>query len=306
MENIKISELCGICAGCKTAITKTEKLLKENKNVTLFKKIVHNKNVNSHLQELGATTHETLNEIIEWKNNNHSNAIVILRAHGEPPETYEILNDNNINFVDCTCVNVKKIHENVADFSERGYKVILVGKYGKKSGEIHPEVFGTLGWCKGGAILIEDEEDLNKLEVDDSSKYYLICQTTFNIDKMEKISKKAQDICNTLSKELVINKSICHAQKLINQKSAELAKDMDLMIVIGGKNSSNTAELAKSLSSICKTIYFEDINSWKEEFKIANITLSPNIKIGLTAGASTMKEELEELKVMLEDAISKL
>ncbi len=304
MGNINIAKICGLCAGCNAAISETEKLLQSNKNVTLFKKIVHNKNVNKYLQELGASTHENIEEIIEWKNNIGENSVVVIRAHGEPPKTYEILDKHKLDFADCTCINVKRIHQCVEKFSGNGYRIILIGKYGKQSGTMHPEISGTLGWCKGGAILVEDEDDLMQIKFDQSTKFYLICQTTFSIDLAENLIEKAKEICNNLGKELITNKSICFSQKLINQSSVELAKSCDLMIVIGGKNSSNTNELFKNISKFCKTIFFEDIEDWKDEFAKNQIVLSKDLKIGITAGASTMQSELQKLKTMLEQEIS--
>ncbi len=305
-ENIKIAKVCGLCAGCTNAISVTEKLLQSKKSVTLFKYLVHNKNVNNRLMSLGATICESKDEILNWKNSANQDAVVIVRAHGEPPETFEWFKQNSISFEDCTCINVKRIHECVQKFSNDGYQIILIGKYGKFSGEIHPEVFGTLGWCNGDAILVEDKEDLIKIENSKNQKFYLVCQTTFNTQKANELIEEIKNICENSGKEIIINKSICLSQKIINQSSADLANQSDLMIVVGGKNSSNTRELANALSNICKCVFLEDINLWKQELENEKITLSPEIKIGITAGASTMREELNELKSMIKNAIDKI
>lgn len=301
--DIKVSEVCGICAGCMVAINKTQELLQSKENVTLFKPIVHNKNVNEMLFKAGANSCETLNELLDFNNQKHGNAIVILRAHGEPPSTYNFLKQHSINFVDCTCNNVKKIHEEVAKFSNENYTIILLGKYGKYDGKMHPEILGTIGWCNDKIILVEDVEDINKIRSDNSQKYYLVCQTTFNLNKADLFIEKIQEICKSSGKEIVINKSICMAQKMINIKSFELAKTRDVMIVVGSKTSSNSTELANALSNVCKTIFIEDIYTWKSEFEKQNIQLSSKLKIGLTAGASTLKSELETLKNLITDEI---
>ena len=105
---------------------------------------------------------------------------------------------------------------------------------------------------------------------------------------------------------LVVNKSICDAQKFINLSSAELAKQVDAMIVVGGKNSSNSLELYKNMSSICPSVFIEDINEYKSALADSGITLSKNIKIGITAGASTNRAELEELKELINKDLGEL
>ncbi len=289
--NIEISETCGLCAGCTIAINTALNTAKGNKNVVLFKEIVHNKNVNKMLENEGIKTIQNIEEI-------PSNSTVILRAHGEPKSTYEYLKKNNIKYKDCTCFNVTKIHEKVEEYSKKGYSIIIVGKHGSFE-KIHPEVLGTIGWCESAPILVEKLEDLKNFNPQKQKKFYLICQTTFNIQKADEIIEKISKICEDYGCELIVNKSICSAQKQINEKSVELAKKVDFMIVVGGKNSSNTQELYNNLQKYTKVVFIEDVNEVFEALKLNNLPLSKNIKIGLTAGASTQKEELLMLKQML-------
>lgn len=292
MENVKISSVCGLCAGCKNAVD-TAINLSKTKNVTLFKEIVHNKNVNLMLKNLGISTIETLDDATP-------NSHIILRAHGEPPETYTKLKKNGFEFSDCTCKNVTKIHEHVANFSEQGYQIIIIGKYGKLNNKLHPEVLGTIGWCKREPILIEDEDDIAKVLSCKESQFYLVCQTTFNETKADELIKKISDVCNTYNKELIINKSICAAQKAINIASVNLAKTVDIMIVVGGKNSSNSLELFNNVKNYTKAVFIEDISSWQDELNAQNIKFDKSTKFGITAGASTLKEELTKLKNLIE------
>ena len=291
MENIKIAEVCGLCAGCKRAIITANEELKNGKSVTIFKEIVHNKNVNNSLICAGAKFEDNIQNL-------KSNDTVIIRAHGEPPETYEYFKTHNITFKDCTCFNVEKIHNLVEEYSNNGFKIIILGK---SKTTIHPEVLGTMGWAFGNYILVEDADDLNKLTNIKNEKLYLVCQTTFNIKKAEKLIEQIQTITNSNGCEIVINKSICNAQKQINLSSAELAKNSDTMIVVGGKNSSNSIELFNNVNSICPSIFIEDIDDWKSAFDSSNISISKNTKIGITAGASTNKDELFALKQKIED-----
>lgn len=286
MENIKISKVCGLCAGCKRAINVAKEELENGSAVTIFKEIVHNKNVNENLKNLGAIFQDNIENLT-------NDSTVIIRAHGEPPETFDYLKNNNIKFKDCTCPNVSKIHEEVSKFSKDGFTIIILGKFHKA---VHPEVFGTVGWANGNAILIETDEDLVKLESLKNEKIYLVCQTTFNEKIADDLILKITKISNKNNCELVVNKSICNAQKQINLSSLSLAKESDLMIVVGGKNSSNSLELYNNLKTVCPSIFIEDINNYKSALGDANIEISKSTKIGITAGASTIKEELELLK----------
>ena len=290
---IFLSENCGLCAGCTFAINTALKTAKENKNVVLLKEIVHNKNVNQMLQNKGI-------KIVDNLHNLEPNSTVVLRAHGEPKTTYEFLSKKNINYVDCTCFNVKKIHEKVDDFSSKGYKIIIIGKHGDGK-NIHPEVLGIMGWCKEVPILIENEQDLQNFHPEKNEKFYLVCQTTFNIEKAELLIKKIQKLCKQINCELMVNKSLCLAQKLINEKSVELTQKVDLMIVVGSKNSSNTKELFENLKTHTKTIFLENVLEVFEELKNNKIDITPNLKIGLTAGASTPKDDIIALYNLLKN-----
>lgn len=298
-DNVKISSVCGLCAGCTLAINSTKNALKTNKNVTLFKEIVHNKNVNNMLKTQGVNFCDELENLPK----DHT---IILRAHGEPKSTIEYLTNEKYDFVDCTCVNVKKIHEQVLAHSRAGEKIVIIGKYGKKSGVVHPEILGTIGWCAGAPVLIEDEEDVSKLDVFSNTKFYLVCQTTFNIEKTDKLIDLIVQTLTQNNNQIVINKSICLAQRQINISSQQLAKECDLMIVVGGRNSSNTTELFNGLKTITTTLFLEDINTLDQTLAENNISLHKGIKIGLTAGASTMREELETLRTKIINKLQEL
>ena len=291
MENIKISQVCGLCAGCTRAIDTAVKEVESGKKVTIFKEIVHNKNVNSYLESIGAKCEESIENLT-------SDSVVIIRAHGEPPETFEYLKNKGIDFRDCTCLNVSKIHELVKEYSEKGYAVIILGKHKKA---LHPEVFGTIGWAKTDVVLIESSEDVEKLKELKNDKFYLVCQTTFNMKKADELISEIQDVLKANNSELIVNKSLCLAQKTINEFSAKLATESDVMIVVGGSNSSNSIELFKNVNSICPSIFIEDIYSYKDALKDAGLEITSQTRVGITAGASTRKEELVELKKLIEN-----
>lgn len=294
MDNVIISKVCGLCAGCNNAITTAKQNFNDGKDVVLFKEIVHNPHVNKMFEDMGIAVVDDLAQI---KPTNH----VIVRAHGEPPETYEFLKQNNIEFSDCTCINVAKIHDMVKNHSDDGFEIIILGKYGKADGKMHPETKGTIGWCKTEPILIEDFEDIEKVKNSAAEKFYLVCQTTFSESKADLIIKEISDVCKSVEKELVSNKSICSAQKTINKYSVEIAAEVDLMIVVGGKNSSNSRELFNNIKQFKPSIFIEEVTDWFKELETINFEFSASTKVGLTAGASTPKEELFELKQLIEN-----
>lgn len=295
MANIEIAEVCGLCAGCKRAIDTTVQEINNGKNVTIFKEIVHNKNVNSYLESIGAKCEDDIEKL-------SAEDVIIIRAHGEPPETYDYFKSKGFEFKDCTCPRVMSIHEQVKEYSEKGYKIIIIGKHKKA---LHPEVFGTLGWAKNDAILIEMAEDVNVLKVFKNERFYLVCQTTFNMKKTDEIIFEIERALKENSCELVVNKSLCSAQKTINEFSAKLAETRDIMIVVGGANSSNSLELYKNINMITPSIFIEDIKTYKEALNKKGLTISKDTKLGITAGASTRKEELFELKKLIENDLLK-
>ena len=299
MENIQISKVCGLCAGCKNAIDTATKSKSLGESTCLFKEIVHNKNVNQKLLESGIKMKENLSELSK-------DDFVIIRAHGEQPKTFEFLDKNKIEYADCTCVNVKKIHSEIQKYSDLGYVIFLIGKYGKSTGVMHPEILGSSGYSKLPPILIEDAEDLSKANSIFGQKCFITFQTTFNEQKAMGLLNSLKNILEKNHCEIEVFNSICGAQKSINKFSAELAKTCDLMIVVGGKNSSNTKELFENVKKITNSIFLENIYDYKSELENNGIKLSKNIQIGLTAGASTDRLELETLKTLLENDIKNL
>ncbi len=289
---ILIADSCGLCGGCKAAINTTIERLNKGEKVTIFKEIVHNKNVNNFLLAYGAKTASNIEELPQ-------DNTIIIRAHGEPPATYKYFKAKGIQYCDCTCPNVIAIHNAVEKYSSAGYEIVLLGKHKEK---LHPEVEGTIGYAKTKVSLVQDKSDLEILKQSKLSKVYIVCQTTFNMELADKLIKEIEAIASAKGAEIVVNKSICSAQKQINISSVKMSRNVDFVIVVGGKNSSNSKELFENIKNICPAIFIEDIYEWKRELDKAGIKLSQNSKIGLTAGASTMKEELLALQKLIAKA----
>lgn len=271
----------GTCAGANKAIEAAYKLKKENKdkNIYIYKEILHNPYIINELLKDDIKCIDDLSILNE-------NDILIIRAHGEPKETYDYLNSHNIEYYDATCTNVLKVHNLATQKQKDGYKIIIIGK------KTHPEVIGTNGWINNEGIIIEDKDDYKELNNND--KYFIVCQTTVSHKKLQELLNYMNE--NNISYE--IENTICNAQKLIQTSSVALAEQMDIMFVIGGKESSNTKELFNLCNEVTKTYYFSDIKDFFNFIKKEKYTL--NTKIGFTGGASTPNEQIKEYANLLE------
>ena len=276
-------KIYGTCIGANRAIKIAYKLKDEfkDKHVVIFKEILHNEYVINELKNDGIDIIDDLKDI-------KKNDILIIRAHGEPKETYDYLNRKNITYYDATCRNVEKVHKLVTEKYKENYKIIIVGK------KNHPEVIGTNGWCNNEAIIVEDEKDYN-FNKDD--KYYVVSQTTTSIDNVTNLEKYLKK--NNYN--YILDNTICNYQKVIQNSSKELAKDMDIMIIVGGKNSSNTKELYNKCSKVCKSFFISNINEINDFVKENKI--NKKTKIGITGGASTSKNQIFEIAHLIESLI---
>lgn len=274
-------KIYGTCTGANKAIEVAYKLKKENtnKNIYIYKEILHNPYIIKELEKDDIKCIDDLSLLTK-------NDILIIRAHGEPKETYDYLEKNNIEYYDATCTNVLKVHNIAIDKQKNGYKIIIVGK------KTHPEVIGTNGWINNEGIIIEKKDDYKELNKND--KYFIVCQTTVS----HKILQELLNYMNENNISYEIENTICNAQKLIQTSSIALAEQMDIMFVIGGKESSNTKELFNLCNEVTKTYYFSDIKEFFNFIKKEKYTL--NTKIGFTGGASTPKDQIKEYANLLE------
>ncbi len=282
---LKIADVCGTCKGSTNALNLVyeiyeKEMSKENpKNICIYKEILHNEKVREELNDLGIITIDNLEEA-------DSDDIVILRAHGEVFKTYDYLNSHHIEYYDATCPKVKKIHEEVLKKYNEGYEIIIVGK------KDHPEVIGTNGWCHNEAIIIESNSDLGKIT--SNKKKYLTCQTTASPNVFQDIAKRLQD----LYPDIEVNDATCNAVRRIKESSLNLAKDVDIMFVIGGTNSSNTQEIYEAVSSCVPSYKFSDINEFMT-FILDSKEINLQTNIGFTGGASTPIKEIYNYKYLL-------
>ncbi|WP_234973700.1 bifunctional 4-hydroxy-3-methylbut-2-enyl diphosphate reductase/30S ribosomal protein S1 [Sporanaerobacter acetigenes] len=273
-----LAKNAGFCFGVKRAVDKaTETLMNSNESIYSLGPLVHNKQVVEKFNRQGLKVIENPDEIKLGR--------VIIRAHGVPYGTYEKLSKNNIDIIDCTCPYVKRIHDKVKEYLQKGYKIVIIGD------KNHPEVIGVNGWCNNEGIVINDEKEAETLPHLD--KICIVSQTTNRQEKFkalsEIISKKADDV--------KIYNTICNATYLRQESCKELAKTVEAMIVIGGYHSSNTNKLVEISKKYCNDVFhIETLN----DLPIDNM---PKFQtIGITAGASTpdwiIKEVIDKMENM--------
>lgn len=274
---IIVSEYNGFCGGVKAAVLKADKILAEENKLYSYGEIIHNKDVVEKLQNKGMVI------VDELPDNN--DAKLLIRSHGVGKHIYEKLNEKNMEVVDATCVKVKKIHKIVEEFKNNDYNIIVVGD------ENHPEVQGIVGWCKE-ADVIKNSEELTKI-INPAKKYCLVCQTTFNSNIFEEISKTIE--INNYS-NIVVHDTICDATKKRQEACVKLASKCMVMLIVGGKNSSNTKKLYELSKKICPNTFL--IENYKE---IPYNYIDKNTIVGVSAGASAPDWIIEEVISMLEN-----
>ena len=274
---IKVGKYAGFCGGVTNSVTKTEKYLNEYNNLYCLGELVHNKQVIESLEEKGLKTIETLSEV-------EDNSTVIIRAHGVANSIYEEAKSRNINLLDLTCPKVLKIHDKVSEYKDNGYFIILVGS------KVHPEVIGTISFCGDKSIVIEGLDDLdevnNIIKTNNYKEVVIFAQTTIK----ESLFDEIVDNLKEKIPNLVVENTICNATHLRQQECLEMAKSSDCMIIIGGKNSSNTKKLYEVAISVCPNTYL--VETYKElDFN----ELKKYENIGIMAGASTPKTSIDEV-----------
>ena len=273
---VTVAKTAGFCFGVKRAVEKVyEQIGKSEKPIYTYGPIIHNEQVVGDLREKGVEVIDSLEELKTIRD-----AVVVIRSHGVGKNVYDILKENGVEIVDATCPYVKKIHRIVEKQTAEGRRVLIVGS------EDHPEVQGIKGWGDDRTVVIENTEDFRRLELPEDEKLCIVSQTTFNYkkfqDMVEKISKTRYDIT-------VLN-TICNATQERQVEAMRIASQVDVMLVIGGKHSSNTQNLYDICRKECKnTYYIQTLGDFNPE------CISSVRSVGITAGASTPNNIIEEV-----------
>ena len=272
--NVYIAEACGFCYGVRRAVDMASKA--ETGTKTLGP-IIHNPQVVSRLAAQGVVPVDSLDEIGDGET-------VLIRSHGVGPHIYQEAARRGIHVIDATCPHVKKAQQDAKKIVEEGKKLIIIGE------KAHPEVISISQWGANRAIIIDRECDAEQIPFADSLG--VVVQTTFSQEHFKRIA----EILRQKTNELDIHMTICSATQQRQQAAVALARKVDAMIVVGGRNSANTGRLAQVCREAgCPTYHIETA----AELKAA--TFSGMKNIGITAGASTPDWIIQEVVEIMEN-----
>lgn len=276
---IECGKLCGFCSGVNYTINKALEVLSNEDDIYCLGQIVHNERVIKSLEEKGMVTVNNIDDVPD-------NSKLIIRAHGEVKDVFFAAKKRNIEIIDLTCGKIKVILKKIEKEMDKSFIIII----GKKN---HPETIGTLSYAGDNSSVVEDEDDIlitnEKLKKSRLSRVYIVSQTTFSSRKFDELITKIKNVFD-YNIDIVVDKTICDVTEKRQKEVFELSSRVDKMIIIGGKNSSNTKELAKISKNNCDQSFLVQT---KEDLK--NIVFSSEDNVGIMAGASTPREIIDEV-----------
>ena len=271
-----LAESAGFCFGVKRAVDKVYEQIETGKKIYTYGPIIHNEFVVQDLEKKGVEvieSEEALEQLTE--------GTIVIRSHGVPKSICEKIEKQGLECVDATCPFVKRIHKIVEKESAAGRQIVIIGNAG------HPEVEGIQGWSVTPAIVIESEKEAQEFVPEAGKKLCIVSQTTFNYNKFQELV----EIINKKGYDIIVLNTICNATEERQTEAAKIARDVDAMIVIGGRNSSNTQKLFEICKNECNNTYYI------QTVKDLDITCFESIdSVGITAGASTPNKIIEEVQ----------
>jgi (E)-4-hydroxy-3-methyl-but-2-enyl pyrophosphate reductase len=272
---VLIAKHSGFCEGVERAYRIALEQTKVGKPVFMLGNLVHNTQVIEKFKRLGVKTVKDLSEIPQ-----DSRGVLLISAHGVPPDIYEGAKSLELEIVDTTCSWVKKAQRIAQDLSEKGRLAIIIGDKG------HVEVKSLVGWSGGKAKVIENSEDVQNLGLSSADKIGVLAQTTQSEEHFRQMVAELKDKV----KDVQEFDTICGATSKRQNAAVDLAKKVDLMLVIGDKMSANT----KRLTELCTKTETETHQIQTVE-ELNRKWLADNKKIGVTAGASTPDWVIQEV-----------
>ncbi|MBP3847788.1 4-hydroxy-3-methylbut-2-enyl diphosphate reductase [bacterium] len=279
-KKITLAKYAGFCYGVKRAVDTVKKIKLENpdKNVCVLGELIHNSNVIKELESFGIISLDKLPE--------NGEGICVIRSHGESPQTIDKINKAGFEVYDLTCPDVKKVQQKAVELVKDGYYLVIVGK------EEHPEVAAIKAnakqYCEN-VIVTDDLDTLKNIEqkLKEHRKIGVVVQTTQTLSALNPIVEYLVSV----SKELSIANTICPSTTKRQTEVRELAKNNDLVIVVGSKNSANTTHLADIAREYTKTIHIENSDELSQYADL----IKKSMKIGVTAGASTPQNIIDDV-----------
>ena len=279
MKNVVLAKSAGFCFGVKRAVNMVYEEIDKCEGSTpiyTYGPIIHNDEVVKDFASKGVTLVKELSELADLPKGK-----IIVRSHGISRFEYEEMEQYGFTVVDATCPFVRKIHKIVDEHSKQGEYILIIGN------PSHPEVCGIRGWVNGDDVsIIESRDEAENFTLLDDKKVCIVSQTTFNYNKfkdlVEIVSKKGYNIS-------VLN-TICNATEERQTEARQIAKEVDAMIVIGDKHSSNTQKLFEICNTECEKTYYIQTSKDMDYSLLESIN-----NVGITAGASTPNNIIEEV-----------
>lgn len=282
MKKIILAESAGVCFGVERALKKSYEVTdKSEGEVYSLGPIIHNPQVVKHLEEKGVKVIARLEDAPD--------GTVMIRAHGVPVGTLSTLKERGLNVVDLTCPIVKKLQHSVKKLAEEGYFIVIVGD------RKHPEIIGARSYADPESVMIVESKLELKESVFTKKKVGIVAQTTIAFDRFREV---VDAFLERSVEEIKVFNTICDDIFNKQREAVEIAKSVDVMIVIGGKNSSNTTKIAKLCHEVNPNTYqIETVD------EVRSLGFDSDEKtIGVTAGASTPSWIIEEILQGLKEA----
>ena len=276
MEKILLASPRGYCAGVDRAVQTVERALElYGAPVYVRKEIVHNKHVVSQLRDRGAVFVDDEREV-------PTGAVTVFSAHGVAPSVHAHAAERGLRTIDATCPLVTKVHKEALKFARDGYTIVLVGHAG------HEEVEGTMGEAPEHIVLVETEEDVDRLEIDNPDKVAYISQTTLSVDETRAIIGRLRErFPGAVGPR---TDDICYATTNRQMAVKQLAAQCDLVLVIGSRNSSNSQRLVDVTRELGTEAHLID-----HEGQVEESWLEGKRVLGITSGASAPEDLVQRL-----------
>lgn len=273
---ILLAKSAGFCFGVKRAVETAYEKIETEHNLYTYGPIIHNDEVVKDLEGKGVQVLNGEKELETMRD-----ATIIVRAHGVSESVIQSIEKKGWKCVDATCPFVKRIHKIVEKESLAGKHIVIVGS------EVHPEVEGIMGWCHGPVTVIESKEEARICDLPEEKEICIVSQTTFNFKKFQDIV----EIIGIRGYNVSVVNTICNATEERQKEASEIASKVDVMIVIGGKHSSNSRKLYEICKEQCKETYFI------QTLDDLHLELPKSVRlVGITAGASTPNNIIEEVQ----------
>jgi 4-hydroxy-3-methylbut-2-enyl diphosphate reductase len=275
-ETLLLAAPRGYCAGVDRAVQTVERALDlHGPPVYVRKEIVHNKHVVDELRQRGAIFVDDVTDVPDG-------STVVFSAHGVAPTVHAHAADRQLHTIDATCPLVTKVHVEARKFAAAGYTIVLIGHAG------HEEVEGTMGEAPERIVLVESEADVDALEVDDPEKLAFISQTTLSVDETRAIIERLRERFPAIVGPRTDD--ICYATTNRQAAVKQLARECDLVLVIGSRNSSNSNRLVEVARDCGADSYLID-----NELEVREEWLDGQRVVGITSGASAPEELVQRL-----------